>query len=231
MKANYVRPRVYLYQSTPDMLSSILAACRVCRSEVGIPDRIGNEEIGPAQQAMIRRVLKSGHTSVLEHISFTFAVSGMSLAARSQLFRHRIASYTEQSKRAVDASKVATVLPPSIAENTQAGQVYHQLVTAAHEAYCKLVDLGVPMEDARYVMPVATETHFLVTYNGRELFDSVFPDRMCMRAQWEVREVVGYMYQIAMSKLPSVYKLTGPRCHNDKCSEIEKCMRKVGGND
>ena len=52
--------------------------------------------------------IASGHISVLEHVTLTFYVEGVSRALTHQLVRHRLASYAEQSQRysKIDVEKV-----------------------------------------------------------------------------------------------------------------------------
>lgn len=219
------RPKVTLFKATEKPYKSVLAAIKTCRSVEAIdPDF----RIMPSDAKLIESVIKSGHTSVLEHVSFTFIVTGMSLPARTQFFRHRLMSPTEQSKRAVEATELGVVIPDSILGDDAALETYLDAINTCYAAYDKLRWLGIEKEDARYCMPQSLETSFIVTINGRELFESIFPDRLCRRAQWEVRYMVGQMYRIAMGILPDVYKLTGPRCQTTGCRESEKCAKEVG---
>lgn len=219
------RPKVQLYRHTENPREPILAAIRMCRNA-------GVINIDPSEytkeSVLIQSVIKSGHTSVLEHASFTFIVTGMSLPARTQFFRHRLMSPTEQSKRAIEATELGVVIPDSILGDDAALEIYLDAINTCYAAYDKLRRLGIEKEDARYCMPQSLETSFIVTINGRELFESIFPDRLCRRAQWEVRYMVGQMYRIAMGILPDVYKLTGPRCQTTGCRESEKCAKEVG---
>lgn len=173
---------------------------------------------------MIKRVLESGHTSILEHISFTFTVENASLVARSQLFSHRLMSVTEQSKRSIDANLIDFIVPSAIALDPSYMERFIAAMDRAWDSYNKLIQMGVHKEDARYVLPVAQSTQFVCTVNGRELFDVIFPLRMCKRAQEETRDIVGQMYSICMGVVPEVFKLTGPKCIvTGKCNEMEKC--------
>ncbi len=220
------RPKVELFRYTSNPREPIIAAIKMCRN-AGIIN-ISQEEI-ERESTLIQRVIQSGHTSILEHVSFTFIVSGMSLPARTQLFRHRLMSPTEQSKRAVDARDLGYIIPPSILADQEAIGIFTDVMRTCYGAYDALVTLGIPMEDARYAMPQSLETSFIVTINGREMFESILPSRLCRRAQWEVRDVVGQMYQMLMGILPDVYKLTGPKCMTTGCTEKEKCAKEVGG--
>lgn len=194
-----------------------------CRSTKSLIDR-AHEENFTSDPEMIKRVLESGHTSILEHISFTFTVENASLVARSQLFRHRLMSVTEQSKRSIDANLIDFIIPPAIAKDIVLTDRFIAAMDRSWDSYSKLVQMGVHKEDARYVLPVAQSTQFVCTVNGRELFDVIFPLRMCKRTQEETRDIVNQMYAICMCVVPCVFKLTGPRCIvTGKCNEMEKC--------
>jgi thymidylate synthase (FAD) len=115
---------VKLLSKTDNGLSLIYAAFRQCYSAgfVGdIWDDLVSGKIEKTKQAeFISRILESGHESPIEHVSFTFAVQGVSRALTHQLVRHRIASYSQQSQRYVDESEFDYILPPSIARIPEA---------------------------------------------------------------------------------------------------------------
>ena len=132
--------------------------------------------------------MESGHASPIEHVSFTFALSGVSRALTHQLVRHRIASYNQQSQRYVSYDEPTFIVPPVIEADEQ---VRERFLTACQEAfgsYRSLLDAGIPAEDARYLLPNAMETKIVVTMNIRELLH-FFSLRSCRRAQWEIRAV------------------------------------------
>lgn len=118
-----VEPRVELLAHTPEPLSLIYAAFRQCYHAGFVADmwpRLLDGEISRERQAeFVASVLASGHASPAEHVSFTFALSGVSRALTHQLVRHRIASYSQQSQRYVDASSMDYVMPPAIARLAQ----------------------------------------------------------------------------------------------------------------
>src|SRR4030067_338086 len=53
---------------------------------------------------LVRRVLSMGHTSVLEHVTFTYGVEGISRGTSHQLGRPRLAVHSQQSQRYVSAA-------------------------------------------------------------------------------------------------------------------------------
>ena len=78
----------------------VAAAGKGCYSSGTAADIL--EDITPEQAAkFIRQIKRSGHTSVLEHASFTFGIDGVSRSLLAQITRHRIASFSVQSQRYV----------------------------------------------------------------------------------------------------------------------------------
>lgn len=148
---------------------------------------------------------------LLPHTSFTFSIEGISRACSHQLIRHRTASFTQQSQRFVKVKRLRehVVLPESIRE--RALQPYMEFIDKAGELYVKLMELGVPGEDARFVLPNATTTNLLVTMNGLAL-KHFFGLRCCLRAQWEIRTLADMMLLKIRSADPMLPPL-GPYCY------------------
>jgi len=178
---------------------------------------------------IIRRVLRSGHESVIEHASFTFFVEGISRSLTHQLVRHRIASYTQQSMRYVDLSELKgyTVKPESISNNHELSKLFDDMIVKCKDAYNLFRDKGIPPEDARFVLPIATQTKIAITMNAREL-RHFFAMRCCLRAQWEIRELANKMLKICKSVAPSLFENSGPSCVRlGYCPEAELTCGKL----
>ncbi len=175
----------------------------------------------------VRRVLGSavrkGHHSVLEHAVFTFSLEGVSRAMTHQLVRHRIASYSQQSQRYVRLDRPDFTTPPEVARRPEAKEAFDRAMAGAWTAYNGLVGAGVPEEDARYVLPNAANTNITVTMNARELLH-LARLRLCLRAQWEVREVVALMLREAARVSPAIFAGAGAPCRTGPCPEgAEDC--------
>jgi thymidylate synthase (FAD) len=84
--------------------------------------------------------------------------------------------------------------------------------------YSRLVEEGVPEEDARYVLPNAAHTNIVVTMNARELIH-FFSLRTCLRAQWEIRKVAGAMLKEAKAVAPLIFENAGRPCLRGPCPE------------
>ncbi|MHA1712392.1 MAG: FAD-dependent thymidylate synthase [Candidatus Freyarchaeota archaeon] len=140
-------------------------------------------------ERIVRRVMNHGHLSVVEHATFTFSVEGVSRALTHQLVRHRIASYTQQSQRYVKYNALKHyVIPESIAQREETKRLYESTLRYVSNVYQKLLDYGIPPEDARFILPNAAKTNIVVTMNARELIHASHL-RLCQRAQWEIREL------------------------------------------
>jgi thymidylate synthase (FAD) len=124
------------------------------------------------------------------HRSATFLVEGVSRTCSHQFVRHRLASFSQESQRYVDLAKGEwnAVVPPAIAENPKALAVMTALWSASEAAYAELRDLGIRKEDARFLLPNAAETRFVVTMpmDGWKHFLDL---RDTKAAQWEIRNV------------------------------------------
>ena len=92
---------VRLIQYTPLCDAAVALGGKMCYSDADLDDMIQGV-IDKDNSAMIRRIINSGHESVLEHVSFTFAISGVSRALLAQITRHRMASFSVRSQRYVN---------------------------------------------------------------------------------------------------------------------------------
>lgn len=209
---------VELLYHTPDPERAIATAARLCYAPVGAAELM--ETMPDTRVAsVLSTIMKSGHFSTLEHASYTFAIDGVSRALTHQLVRHRIASFNQQSQRYVKFTDgVETVKPASVSENDEANAVFDEAVKQATDAYAKLLELGVPAEDARYLLPNAAESKIVVTMNVRELLH-FFELRCCNRAQWEIREMAHKMLELARPTAPYVFADAGAPCVHGSCPE------------
>ncbi|MDD6785510.1 MAG: FAD-dependent thymidylate synthase [Eggerthellales bacterium] len=209
---------VELLYCTPDPERAIATAARLCYAPVGASELM--ETMTEAQvDKVLNTILGSGHFSTLEHASFTFAIDGVSRALTHQLVRHRLASYNQQSQRYVKYNDgIETIKPASVKENPQAEAVFDQAISAATDAYKKLLDMGIPAEDARFLLPNAAETKIVVTMNARELLH-FFNHRCCNRAQWEIREMAWKMVELVKPLAPRVFAKAGAPCIAGPCPE------------
>jgi len=173
---------------------------------------------------ILRYTISKGHESVIEHASFTFSIKGVSRSLSHQLVRHRIASFSQQSQRFVKMEEPEFVTPHTIAENKAIVDKYEKIMEQIWSVYNEFIKEGIPVEDARFVLPNACKTNIVVTMNARELHH-FFELRCCEKAQWEIRELAREMLKLVKKVAPLIFEKAGPDCLN--CPEKDpKCQRK-----
>jgi thymidylate synthase (FAD) len=208
---------VQLLTHTPEPEQVVAAAARLCYSAATVDQLL--EKSRADREALLRKILSLGHFSVLEHVSFSFGVEGISRACSHQLVRHRLASYSQQSQRYVShKERFAAVTPPSIADRPELASRYTALLDEIHGTYQELLAAGIPAEDARFVLPNAAETKIVVTMNARELHH-FFNLRCCRRAQWEIRAMAREMLRLVRRAAPLLFATAGPGCLRGSCPE------------
>ena len=242
--------KVKLLSHTPDAEKLIATAAKLCYSSSDIEslrDGLTDEKV----ESFIDMIVSIGHESVVEHVSFTFGIEGISRACSHQLVRHRIASYSQKSQRYVNENGFEFITPPAIAELPEARTEYDRIIDAITGSYEKLAALlaekhtvqfisqgmdektarskasKLANEDARFVLPNACETKIVVTMNVRSLFN-FFRHRCCNRAQWEIRAVANEMLRQCIEVAPHIFAHAGPSCVAEgKCPEGKMTCGKI----
>lgn len=210
--------RVFLLKHTPEPEEALTLAAKLCYSPLGIA-QLREKNLASDKEKFLNKIISMGHHSVLEHASFTFGIEGISRVTTHQLVRHRIASYSQQSQRYVqEKEQFEYIVPPAVKESKDACQAFEMMMHKLHSLYDELIEKGVPVEDARYVLPNAAETKIVVTMNAREL-RHFFQLRCCERAQWEIRQMGMQMLELVKGVAPIIFKNSGPTCLVKPCPE------------
>lgn len=233
---------VTLLAYTPEPEKTVATAAKLCYSSSGISDlRDGLTDKKTA--SFIDMLVSIGHESVMEHVSFTFGIEGISRACSHQLVRHRIASYSQKSQRYVNENGFEFITPPEIEALPEAKAEFDKLMEEITAGYDRIADIlteshkaklaaagedeksaaskarKLANEDARFVLPNACETKIVVTMNVRSLFN-FFRHRCCNRAQWEIRAVANEMLRQCIEVAPNIFAHAGPSCVAEgKCPE------------
>jgi len=116
---------------------------------------------------LIGKVLSSGHKSVIEHQTLSVAFENVSVLVEQFVIEARLASFTVKSRRYVDFAGAGFVVPDGLTEGQSA--LYRRTMAARFEDYQALLEMGVPKEDARFVLPYCLRSNFYMTLNAREL--------------------------------------------------------------
>ena len=233
--------KINLLTHTPNPEKVVSAAAKLCYSNVGTTEILSGLTDEKADK-FIEKLASLGHESPIEHVSFTFAVEGVSRVLTHQLVRHRMASYSQQSQRYVKLDQFEYIMPPMIEKNENAKAIfikamqedqihYDNLVETLQSSYyneffedgysekkSKSMSEKKAIEDARFVFPNACETKIVFTMNARTLMH-FFKHRCCDRAQWEIRDLADEMLELVKEVSPTLFKFAGPNCVNGPCPE------------
>lgn len=191
---------------------------------------------------LVGSVLESGHTSIAEHVSFTFAVEGISRACSHQLVRHRLCTYSQQSQRYVeikeDLESLLNLRDEAINNGCTTSKSLMNLldkyfvgITEENAGayldclihYVAQITQGKKPEDARNILPNATKTNIVMTTNLRNLIH-ISELRLCTRAQKEIRTLFKEIKKLVLERDDRLGNLL--LCQCDKlgyCPEASKC--------
>lgn len=211
--------KVSLLASTPDALRVAFTAIRTCYSPYE-QEHIFNDDWNKYKDnnddhlRLVKQIVSHGHTSTLEHISFTLAITGVSRTLLAQLTRHRIGiSYSVQSQRYVKLSSESKsegfdyMVPSKIQDNEEALNKYNKFMNHTQEVYDRLISLGIKAEDARYILPNATETNITLTCNLRAFIDLYSKRNNTTHSQKEISDLVELMKEVIVETEPWVEEI------------------------
>jgi len=224
---------ITLLAHTPNPEKLVATAARLCYSADDV-ETIMDEMCDHDAEKQIKLLQSIGHESPIEHISFTFAIEGVSRSLLAQITRHRLASFSVRSQRYVKMGDADYNIPESILLDLESRELYNRTIISAYMAYeeitrnlmLKYLNQGMDeksaekkaIEDARFVLPNAACTSMVMTMNARELLH-FFRLRTCNRAQWEIREVADKMLAECYRVAPTIFKDSGCWCCSGACPE------------
>ena len=160
--------KVTLLAHTPEPEKIVAAAARCCYSNDD-PNALLEAMTDEQATKFLKKLGDLGHQSPLEHVSFTFAISGVSRSLLAQITRHRLASFSVRSQRYCNFNESDFVKPPKISKSPQVEEIFDLSLAKSKADYDKLIEAGIPKEDARMVLPNAASTSMVLTMNAREL--------------------------------------------------------------
>lgn len=194
--------RVTLIQQTPNPIETISNIASICYDST------------PSDpMKLVKHLYKNGHLSVYEHIYFTFKIDGISRACSHQLVRHRHCSFTQRSQRYCSEEDFEYVTPSTIPDAAM-----DIIMEALSKSYVVLSENS-SKEDARYILPNACATSLYLSCNLRELIH-ICNERLCSKAQWEIRELVREMVNLVD---PDLKFMLVPKCKSGRIVCHTKC--------
>jgi thymidylate synthase (FAD) len=185
----FKHPQVTLVNYTRDAIEMLLLA-KMTRLAMS-PSLFDEIKAWPAEKKSQELKYSLGTIrSAWEHVNFSFIIQDVSRSLMAQATRTRTCSFSVQSQRTVAMSDMQYVLPLEWEDNQEkyAEQIkfYEELLQLEYDGYFKLIEVGVPTQDARQVLPHANCTNLLMTINLRSLSEFL-SHRLCCRAQREIQ--------------------------------------------
>ncbi|MCU4719195.1 FAD-dependent thymidylate synthase [Halapricum hydrolyticum] len=202
---------------------------------------IDGDSLEDKKETLLTHLLEHGHFGPFEHPHATFAIEGVSRSCMAQITRHRHVTFDIQSMRYVSFDDIdpeavregeLVVYPPSatdpdwVGRNQDTGpvdeetvekreEIFADTVSSAVESYQELLELGMPPEDARFVLPIGTKVNIVMTMNARMLMH-IADMRAAADAQWEIREMTEQILDLAEEWAPITFRHYNEHMKNRK---------------
>lgn len=132
--------KIKLLTYTPNPEKVVAICGKLCYAGCSIDeleDNLTEEEINK----FVNMLIKMKHESPLEHVSFTFAVEGVSRVLEQQLTRHRLASYSIQSGRYVERDNAEFTVPKLMQDNYIVSEIYDNVIEVSKDSYTEIVEI------------------------------------------------------------------------------------------
>lgn len=175
---------------------------------------------------MLKFLFQAEHTSVVEHAVISFRIEGVSRSFLAQITRHRMASYTSSSQHYQDYSDY-----PMVVHNYCLGNSYFEFaLEQSLQRYSEMLEVSIPKEEARQVLPNASAVNLMWTINARSLHN-FFRQRSCLRNVAEMITFCDKVFPLVQHWWPEYAKCLGPACYTDgRCLQgVMGCGRKWTG--
>jgi len=195
-KSRAKKLEVELVAITPDAEKVIELAGRTCYQSF---DKAEDD----SQKGFIRRLIKMGHESPLEHAYASFRIKNCSRAMTHQLVRHRLMAVSQQSQRYVNEEDFCYVIPESMP--AEFIDDFQNDMGTISEMYRKWRDRGLKKEDARFVLPNACTSEIVVSADFRE-WRHILSVRTAKGAQWEIRKAANLILSILKQNAPACFE-------------------------
>ncbi len=121
-------------------------------------------------------VMKLGHRSVAEHAYFNFVFENVSVFVEHFMIEFRLGAYTVKSRRYVDFRKAGFIIPDflNMPDFSHLKNKFIKNAEFLFNTYSELLELDIPAEDARFILPYCFKSNFFLSMNARELIHAVY---------------------------------------------------------
>jgi len=255
-------PHVTLLTWTQHPLETVYSVWAASKNEEALmPPAAVKNFVSPEEVEELFRAVIAQRIPIGEHIDFVFMLENVSVSWREQAVRHRIGVTTSPERLGVDiipdlaessfwsqsmriqnmgqfAKNKAYRLPQTIADHPNAGleREYHNMMRSIETVYNLLVDKGIPMEDARELIPLGAQHRISWKLNIGAL-QHIIGKRGCWILQLGIwgPVITGMVNELATKVHPIFRELVTPPCFGKDdytgCIYMEECRRRLTGDD
>ena len=202
--------------STPNPVEATILAARGDYMKDSVVDTSFEEAMdgtSKSNREFIGSLFRKGHFGPFEHPQVYIAIEGISRVTMAQITRHRHMSFDVQSMRYVEFDGADLYIPDSAKESKVSSQLMEEHYNYCINRYNELVDNGVPKEDARYVLPLATKVNMVMSGNIRS-FLHVLDLRHSGAAQSEIQKLSEQLIEELRDYCPIIVDEWEARCKN-----------------
>jgi len=210
---------VYPLSTNPVKMAAV--AAKACYQEMA-PSEFSESYGRKEQERILKNIIASGHTSVVEHPHF-LVESAMSEANGQQIRRHRIPIRRTLSIW-LAAKDYEVVIPPSIKSIREAKDKFLQVWQTSKEFIAEGLQQGMPAPELDHGVIVGIKVPTFLVTNVTD-FLHIGKRRLCRRAQWETRDWMYQTAEVLIKEWPELFETLGPNCYQGKCQERETCGR------
>jgi len=208
-------PKLQIYaQMDVALVQQPIIPAQLIRLALDITMKQNLQVPAPITPKQVKFLLDAKHTSLLEHISYTFLIQGVSRSFLAQITRHRMSSFTTGSQHYQSYEDYPCVVSPG----AEAGHIAEEACNKAYEYYLLLIQQGLPKEEARQVLPNAAAVNILWTINARSLAHFL-ELRLCKRNVLEMQVFARRVLSLVRENFPELFDQVGPQCFMDECKQ------------
>jgi thymidylate synthase (FAD) len=198
----YNDSKIEIVQCTPHPAYLVAKACALTQKQ-----DISKVNAAADQSKLIHYLFTANHTSPFEHAIITFLITNVSRSFLAQITRHRMGSFTSASQHYQKYDTYPNILDPRMVD-------MEKVISICDDAdwlYQDIIELGIPKEEARQVLPNAKAVNILWTVNARSLIN-FFNQRLCKRNVQEMRIFAEELVLICTNWFPELFSYIGPDC-------------------
>jgi len=255
-------PEVTLLSWTNNPLETVYSVWEASKTEdeLRTPEEI-KADVDPKEVEQLFRAVIAQGIPVGEHIDFIFMLENVSVSFREQMVRHRIgvkpsperlgvdivpnlseSSWWSQSMRIQDMGRFAIQgnyrTARSIREHGDPGiqALYNETMSVIENTYNEMVKAGIPMEDARDVIPLGAHHRISWKINMAAL-QHIVGKRACWILQLGLwGPIIDGMVDELVEKVHPIFRevVTPPCIQGNEftgCVFMEECRRRLTGDD